>query len=131
MTSPDFPTEVWTNTATTAGPANWVVGPTAASVPFGQEHRNQVFGPRFFDTDATLLKAFTLPHTSEKAKLQIGLTAFNLLNHPNFGLPNANIDEANFGITTVAVGPPTSIYGAGLGGDPSIRIVELLARFTF
>ncbi|MGO9228014.1 MAG: carboxypeptidase regulatory-like domain-containing protein [Bryobacteraceae bacterium] len=131
MTSTDFPTEVWTNTAAAAGPANWVVGPTATAVPFGQEHRNQVFGPRFFDTDATLLKAFTVPHTTEQTKLEVGLTAFNLLNHPNFGLPNSNIDGGNFGITTVAVGPPTSIYGAGLGGDPSIRIVELNARFVF
>jgi hypothetical protein len=99
--------------------------------PFGAYDRNQFWAPKYFDTDATLLKAFTMPHTSEQAKLQIGLTAFNLLNHPNFGLPNGNIDGANFGVTTVAVGPPTSIYGAGLGGDPSIRIVELNARFNF
>ncbi len=99
--------------------------------PFGSYDRNQFWGPRFFNTDATLLKAFAMPHTSEQAKLEIGLTAFNLLNHPNFGLPYANIDAGNFGVTTVAVGPPTSIYGAGLGGDPSVRIVELNARFVF
>jgi hypothetical protein len=102
-----------------------------APTPFGAYDRNQFWAPRYFDTDATLLKAFELPHTLEQAKLQIGLTAFNLLNHPNFGLPNGNIDGGSFGVTTVAVGPPTSIYGAGLGGDPSIRIVELNARFTF
>jgi hypothetical protein len=104
---------------------------TASSIPFGAYEKNQFYGPRYFDTDATLLKAFALPHTSEQAKLEVGLTAFNLLNHPNFGLLNANTDAANFGITTVAVGPPTSIYGAGLGGDPSVRIVELNARFIF
>ena len=132
MTSPDFPTEVWTNTATTAGPANWVVGPTATSSPFGQEERNQVFGPHYLDTDATLLKAFTMPHLGDQGKLEVGMTAFNLLNHPNFGLPNATIDQtAQFGLSTVAVGPPTSIYGAGLGGDPSVRIFELNARVLF
>jgi hypothetical protein len=118
------------NAADFAWPLN--PGPTSpSSVPFGAYDRNQFYGPHYFDTDATLLKAFGLPHMGEATKFEVGLTAFNLLNHPNFGLPNANADAAQFGSTTVAVGPPTSIYGAGLGGDPSVRIVELNARFVF
>jgi len=104
---------------------------TPSTVPFGAYDRNQFFGPHYFDTDATLLKSFDIPHTGDQGKFELGLTAFNLLNHPNFGLPHVNIDASQFGTTTVAVGPPTSIYGAGLGGDPSVRIVELNARFVF
>jgi hypothetical protein len=131
MTSPDFPTEIWTNTATTAGPANWVVGPIASASPFGQFDRNQVFGPHFFNTDATLLKAFNLPHMGDHGKLEIGATAFNLLNHPSFGLPAGNIDAAHMGLSLYAEGPPTSIYGSGVGGDPSVRIIEWNARIAF
>jgi hypothetical protein len=131
MTSPDFPTEVWVNTATTAGPASWTPTPTANAAPFGQIDRNQVFGPHFFNTDMTLLKGFVIPQLGEQAKFEIGLTAFNVFNHPNFGLPRANVDGTNMGITTYAEGPPTSIYGSGVGGDPSVRIVELNARFNF
>lgn len=130
-TSPDFPTEMWVNTAKTAGPATWAPTPVAGASPFAQIDRNQVFGPHFFDTDMTLLKGFALPQLGEQGRLEVGLTAFNLLNHPNFGLPRANLDGTNMGITTYAEGPPTSIYGSGVGGDPSVRIVELNARFNF
>ena len=100
--------------------------------PFGNFARNQFFGPHFVDTDMTLLKAFGLPKLGEQGNVQIGLTAFNVFNHPNFGLPHANIDSpSTFGTTTYAEGPPTSIYGSGVGGDPSVRIVELNARFNF
>ena len=99
--------------------------------PFGNYDRNQFFGPHYFDTDMTLLKGFAIPQLGEQGNLQIGLTAFNLFNHPSFGLPHANLDGTNIGVTTYAEGPPTSIYGSGVGGDPSVRIVELNARFNF
>jgi hypothetical protein len=106
---------------------------SSTSIPFGAYERNQFFGPHFFNTDATLLKAFNVPQMGEQTKIEVGMTAFNLLNHPNFGLPGGNADTspAQFGVSTVAVGPPTSIYGAGLGGDPSVRIFELNGRFIF
>lgn len=101
--------------------------------PFGAYERNQFYGPHYFDTDMTLLKGFHLPNMGESTKVELGLTAFNLLNHPNFGLPNAQIDNGSsqFGYSQYMEGPPTSIYGSGVGGDPSVRILEFNSRFVF
>lgn len=102
-----------------------------ATVPFGAYDRNQFFGPHFFNTDMTLMKGFHLAHLGEASKLEVGATAFNLLNHPNFGLPSPNIDAAHFAQSLYMEGPPTSIYGSGVGGDPSIRILELNGKIVF
>ena len=49
----------------------------ADSVGFGTQRRNQVYGPRYFDTDLTISKDIPIPHW-EKARLTIGATAYNL-----------------------------------------------------
>ena len=51
---------------------------TPAINGFGLQRRNQFFGPRYFNTDITVMKNFPIPHW-ESAKLGIGLQAFN---HP-------------------------------------------------
>ncbi len=113
-------------------PNYYVDGAVAPTVsPFGAIERNQFFGPHYFDTDMTLLKGFKLPHLGDQGKFEAGLTAFNLFNHPSFGLPVTGIDSSQFGLSLYAEGPPTTIYGSGLGGDPTIRIVEFTGRFMF
>lgn len=111
---------------------------TAADFPnylsqnaFGSIDRNQFWGPKYFDTDMTLQKAFDLPKMGDRGKFLAGLTAYNLFNHPNFGLPSSLIDSSHFGRSLYVEGPPTSIYGSGVGGDPSVRIVELTGKITF
>lgn len=101
------------------------------ATPFGAAERNQFWGPHYFDTDMTLQKAFKLPHMGDQGKFEAGMTAFNLFNHPSFGLPTADIDSSQFGKSLYAEGPPTSIYGSGLGGDPTIRIIEFTGKFIF
>jgi len=99
--------------------------------PFGQTERNQFYGPHYFDTDMTIQKAFDLRQLGEASKLQIGATFFNLLNHPSFVNPTSLIDSATFGSSTYAEGPPTSIYGAGMGGDDSVRVIQFTTKLTF
>ena len=108
-----------------------VVTPSVS--PFGAGDRNQFWGPHYFDTDITLQKAFKLPHMGDQGRLQLGVTAFNVLNHPNFGLPNGILDNGSsvFGFSLYTEGPPTSIYGSGLGGDPSVRILEATGKIYF
>jgi hypothetical protein len=95
-----------------------------------QQRRNQVYGPWFFDTDLTLMKNFRVPHW-EGAEFQIGAQAFNILNHTNFDQPINNLGNGQFGQIVYTVGPPTSIFGSFLGGDPSPRALQIRAQLKF
>ncbi len=98
---------------------------------FGSEDRNQYTGPRYFDTDANILKTIPVPHW-ERGQMMLGAQFFNILNHPNFGTPSNDIaDGANFGQITSTVSTPTSIFGAYLGGDASPRIIQLKGTLVF
>jgi hypothetical protein len=96
---------------------------------FGNQRRNQIYGPSFFSTDLTVMKQFPIPHW-ESAKLGIGAQAFNILNHPNFDQPLNDV-SGQFGTILRTVGPPTSIFGSFLGGDSSPRAVQIRGQLTF
>jgi hypothetical protein len=76
----------------------------------------------------TLSKSIPL---HEGVSVKLGVSAYNLFNHPNFATPVANVSSPQFGQSLQTVSPPTSIYGFGLGGDASVRIVQLTGKFTF
>ncbi len=97
---------------------------------FGNQRRNQIYGPNYFDTDLTLMKSFRLPKW-EGAELQVGAQAFNILNHPNFDQPVGNIDDTQFGYSVRTVSTPTSIFGSFLGADASPRALQIRAQLTF
>lgn len=97
---------------------------------FGNQRRNQLYGPRFFNTDLTVMKKFPIPHW-ESAQLAVGAIFYNLLNHPNFDQPQADLANSSYGTIQSTVNPPTSIYGAFLGADASPRNIQLTARITF
>jgi hypothetical protein len=97
---------------------------------FGDQERNQFLGPHYFDTDFGVVKSFPLGF--EGANLRIGAQLFNILNHPNFGQPNGDAgNPAAFGTITSMANPPTSIFGAFLGGDASPRLVQFKGVITF
>ena len=100
---------------------------------FHDQERNQFTGPGFFDTDMSILKGFKIPRI-EGGLLQLGAQFYNILNHPNFANPNFDIAKSGgfgFGAITATVGPPTGIYGSGLGGDSSVRLIQFKANFRF
>ncbi len=97
---------------------------------FGNQRRNQIYGPNYFDTDLTLMKSFRIPKW-EGAELQIGAQAFNILNHPNFDQPVGNIGDSQFGYSVRTVSTPTSIFGSFLGADASPRALQIRAQITF
>jgi hypothetical protein len=94
------------------------------------QRRNQFTGPRYFDTDLTLMKYTQVPHF-ETMKIGIGAQFFNLFNHPNFQPPINDINSGAFGQVQGTVNPPTSILGSFLGGDASPRLVQLTAKINF
>ena len=61
---------------------------------FGDAPRNAVLGPGLWEVDLSLQKDIPL---KDATKLQFRVEAFNLLNHPNFNLPNRTAFTANFG----------------------------------
>jgi hypothetical protein len=90
--------------------------------------RNQFQGPHYFDMDMSLYRNFAY---RERLKFAIGLQAFNVFNHPNFGLPDNGVGDATFGIISGMATTPTSPYGNFLGFDSSPRIAQLTAKVTF
>jgi hypothetical protein len=100
------------------------------STDYGQQARNQLYGPSFTDFDLDVAKGFKVPGP-EAAKLKIGVQFFNLFNHANFQIPSNDVNDSNNGVILTTANTPTSILGAFLGGDASPRLVELKAVFNF
>jgi hypothetical protein len=97
---------------------------------FGNQRRNQFYGPKYFDTDFTAMKNFPIPRW-EHAKFGIGAQFFNFFNHPNFDQPVGDISNPNFGTIISKVNTPTSILGSFLGGDASPRLIQFKGTLTF
>ena len=81
---------------------------TAAFVPnavgsFGNSGKNLVRGPRFFKTDASLLKNFPV---TERASVQFRAEFFNVFNSVNFNDPGRSVSSPDtFGVITSAKDP--------------------------
>jgi len=103
---------------------------TGGIAGFGAQRRNQVNGPSYFDADLTLMKNFRIPKW-EGAELQIGATAFNVLNHPNFDQPVGDISNQQFGLINRTVATPTSIFGSFLGANAAPRALQIRAQLRF
>jgi hypothetical protein len=76
---------------------------------------------------------------TEHIKMRFDAQFFNILNHPNFGLPSivqAGIPgksptQTGFGALTYTTSPPTGLLGVGLGGDSSPRMIAFQLRLEF
>jgi hypothetical protein len=95
----------WFNTAAFVDPSPY---------RFGTCGRDIVRGPGSWNLDAALMKDFTLPIRWETLKLQFRADAFNVLNHPNLGLPNNTTDSTSFGTITSASDPRVMELGLSL-----------------
>ncbi len=111
-------------------PANQTIGyfvnAGAFSIPapgtFGNAGRNLLRGPDAWQLDTALVKTMLL---TERFHLVFRAEAFNIFNHTQLGLPNANFSNpASFGQIT------TEANGAGIGtGTP--REIEFALRLQF
>ena len=90
--------------------------------------RNRFRGPSYFNTDLAVMKSTKLPGW-ESANLALGLQFFNVLNHPNFGLPIQDISDPNFGLILYGNQSPTGILGSGNAGGG--RNIQLKAELRF
>jgi hypothetical protein len=93
----------WFNTQCFADPA---------AGELGDAPRAPAYGPRFVNTDFSIIKRFPLAFR-EGTDLDFRAEFFNLFNHAQFGLPGSDVDSAtNFGVITSTVNNPRLIQFA-------------------
>jgi hypothetical protein len=95
---------------------------------FGTSGRNSFRGPKYFDTDMTLIKKVTI---GEKTAFSFGAYFYNILNHPNFANPSGNTASGSFGQVLSTTTPPSSPYGNFQGAAVSGRIIQSVMKFEF
>ena len=89
------------------------LNPQTQAGQFGNAGRNIARGPSYTNVDLSLARTFAL---AGGVGLQLRAEAFNVLNHPNFGLPVADLNSPNFG-RILSAGPP--------------RLVQFAFKLTF
>jgi len=112
-------------------PGTQGVNPAAFNAPpagqNGDLGRNVLRGTHSWQVDLALQRTFSL---IERLKLEARGEAFNVFNHPNFGLPNVTLGAANFGLPTTALSGAlpgvSSLYQ--IGGPRSLQFA-LKLRF--
>jgi hypothetical protein len=75
----------------------------------GSSGRNAFKGPKYFNVDMAFFKPF---HIGNNNRLQVRAEVYNLFNRPNFGTPNADISQSEFGTITSTAGTPRMIQVA-------------------
>lgn len=119
------PTRVFPNTP--CGPLQ--TGTCFFSMPaagnIGQMGRNAFYGPSYTDFDFSLQKNFRI---TENKKFRFQADFFNIFNHPNFDLPNSNLQLAPnaSGIVTAS---STAGTITNMNGNP--RLMQLGLRFDW
>jgi hypothetical protein len=117
-------------------PSCWF-NPSAFALPppgkFGNAGRNVLRGPAFAQFDLALQKSFEL---KEGAKVTFGTEAYNLFNHPNFGVPSNTQSPLTLGgngdaIFKDAMGNFANNVGRIFTTVGAGRQIQLTARFTF
>ena len=117
-------------------PSCWF-NPSAFAVPpageFGNAGRNILRGPAFAQFDAALHKDFAI---AERRKITVGLEAYNLFNHPNFGVPSNTQSPLSLGgngdaVFKDAAGNFAANAGQILTTAGTGRQIQLSGRFTF
>ncbi len=89
---------------------------------WGNLGRNALRAPGLFQMDTALSKQIRL---GERMGLELGIQVFNIMNHPQLGVPASNASStSNFGRITAPIN--TSPVGAG-----TPRQMQFLARLSF
>jgi hypothetical protein len=89
-----------------------------STVSFGNAGRNILIGPGLASADIALQKVIAI---REQQHLEVRFEGFNVLNHPNFDLPNGDFDSPEFGV----------IQSANAYGNKPPRQIQLGLRYAF
>jgi len=122
--------------AKVGAPSCWF-NPGAFAVPsggkFGNAGRNMLRGPGFVQFDPSLHKDFAIV---QERKITVGVEAYNLFNHPNFGVPSNTQSALSLGgngdaVFKDAAGDFADNAGQILTTAGTGRQIQLVGRFTF
>ncbi len=104
--------------------------PSGTATGFGNVGRNSFYGPMYFDMDTSLYKDFSI---TERLQFRIGASAYNLLNHPSFGNPGANVAGSGFGLINQTQAQTTGPYGTFQGSSVAAgqRLLVLNVKLSF
>jgi hypothetical protein len=87
---------------------------TPAQYTFGNSGRDILIGPGFHNIDAGISRRI---HIVRQTNLELRFEAFNLLNTPQFALPNATLNQSTTAVVSAVANPQ--------------RQLQLAARFRF
>ncbi len=96
-----------------------------APLTFGNSGRNIVTGPGYTDLDFALMKNTEI---TERANLQFRAEFFNILNHPNFALPNNVYSSPSYGSLYQTPDVAQNNVGLGSGGP---RLIQFALKLIF
>lgn len=80
-----------------------------APYTYGNAGRDSLVGPGRTNWDTSIFKTFPV---HDQAFFELRVEAFNVLNHPQFGYPNASIGNAQAGQITSIVGNPRNLQAS-------------------
>jgi hypothetical protein len=113
-------------------PSRWLNLSAFTEAPpgqFGNVGRNTIEGPGIFGLDTEVHKQFRMPY-KEGHTLQFRVEAFNVLNHPNWGMPNLNILSG-----AAQPGLPGTVAHQGFGvitsTSTAMRQMQLGLKYSF
>jgi hypothetical protein len=86
---------------------NAFVRPADTTGTYGDSGRNILRGPGIFNVDASLIKNTRIGRFDTELRVE----AFNVFNHPQFGQPNGQLGNANFGVITTSANPSCGTCG--------------------
>jgi hypothetical protein len=98
---------------------------TPAQYTYGNAGRDILNGPGEAVWDFSLIRKFPL---GERMNLEFRAEMFNILDSPNFTLPNADVSSPSFGVIGNTVQP---IAGQASGGPGDPREIQFALRLTW
>jgi hypothetical protein len=104
------------------GYVQWL-NPSAFNPPaagsFGNEPRNQFYGPGFANVD---LSAFKNTPITDRVSTQFRVEMFNLFNRRNYPNPNTTLSSGSFGRITDTIGDSIGATGIGAGEPFNVQL---------
>jgi hypothetical protein len=98
-TGSDFVTKYFANPEVAVTPALYALGTAPRTMP-------NIRAPGINIANLSLLKEFPMSKFREGMRLEYRLEAFNAFNHPQFGVPDSNVNDGSFGQIFYLSTPP-------------------------